>query len=336
MNLDAPLVISGDTRYAYATGVVRGKWAKRLGKTEFLRLIDAETADIGKVLNELGFHNAAENPEKAIDTAWVEVIELVESLSHNPEVSGVLRLFTDFTNASLAVKAHLFEFDNEKYHLPGGNASAEQLARVASGETHITAVPKEVREAMRVAKALYSATGLHLIIDVATDSYFGTIFVDRLMESGREFLREFARRWADSKNLTSYLRIRIAGIPIEHFKRFFIEGGHIKRTEFRLFETLELDAIPARMVLSLYGKPLANAVTQLVRENDFEPLADYVASIQESFLRQNTYVSFGLEVLMAYAFLRWRELRAVGAILRMKKAGIDRERIIERVRYGDV
>ncbi len=291
---------------------------------------------MGKTLAEFGFSGAEDDPEATIAAAWEETISLVEQLSQNPEITQILPLFADFTNGSLAVKAHLFDFDNAPLHLPGGSASAEDLMRVAEGEAHVKSVPKEVREAMRLAKALYTALELPLVIDVAGDSYFGTIFVDRLLGSKSEFLKEYARRWADAKNISSYLRIRAGNIPSEHFKRFFIEGGYIKRKDFGIYEKLELDAIPSRLVFSPYGKPLADAVSRLTHENSFEPLAQYIDNMLENFLRQNVYISFGLDVVLAYSFLRWRELRAIGAIVRMKKANIDRDRILERVRYGDL
>ena len=336
MIFNAPLVISGDTDYAFASGVVRGKWSKRPGRTEFYRLIDAEPEELGKVLSEIGFAGAEENVEAALAGHWLETISLVESLSENPEITELLRLFTDFSNAAAAVKAEIFGFDYGSIHIEGGFASAEDLIKTASGETGHGSVPEDVRVAMAIAREAYSKSKLPLLIDVVSDHFFGKMYVGRMLSSGREFLAEYVRRWADIKNLTAYLRIRIAGLPIEDFKRFFIEGGHIDRAEYRTFEALELDGIPARLVFSPYGKPLADAVSRLVHENSFQPLSGLTNVILEDFLRQNIYISFGLEVVLAYAFLVWRELRAVGAIIRMRRAKIDREKIIERVYYGEL
>ncbi len=336
MSLNTPPVVFGDTQYAFATGVVRGKWVKRPGRAEFLRLIDAETGDIGKILSEWGFHSADENPEKAIADEWLATIGLIENLSQHPELTRLLRLFTDFTNASAAVKAEIFEYDYLPLHLSGGFASAEDLMKAASGDPNLGSVPVEVAESIRVARETYSESQLPIVVDLASDHYFGKFYVSQLTESGREFLDEYVRRWADSKNLTAYLRMRIAEMPMEYFDRFFIEGGYLERNRYERFETMELDGIPARLVFSYYGKPLADAVSKLVHDDDFEPLAKFFHYSLEDYLRLNVYISFGLEVLLAYAFLVWRELRAIGAVMRMKKAKIDRDRIIERVRYGDL
>jgi len=336
LDRNKPLVVDGDPRYAFATGVVRGKWVKRMDRTALNRLIEAKPSELGKLLSEQGYAGAEKDAEKALLDSWLDTLKLVDSLSQNPEITSLLRLFNDFTNGATAVKAEFFKLDYEPLHLPGGTAKPEELKRVAAGETHIDTVPKEVRQAMSVATSLYQSSKSPLSIDIAIDSYFATIFVDRLLESNREFLREFARRWADTKNIAAYLRLRLAKMPIEYFNRFFIDGGHIWSSEFKRFEDIELDGLPARMTYSVYGKPLADSVSALIKDETFQPLANFCDNMLENFLRQNVYISFGLEVLLAYGFLKWSELRAIGAIIRMKMARIDEEKITERVRYGDI
>lgn len=336
MNINAPLIISGDKEYAYATGLVRGKWAKRLGRSEFQRLIETAPDEINKTLSELGFTGADKDPERALRDEWEQTISLVESVSRDPEITDLFRLFIDFTNAAMVLKSELFNFDPKLFYIDVGKTDLESLQKVASGEGHHKSVPPRVREAMLTAKALYKSIQIPLVIDVAADSYFLTVMANVLQNSKRIFLREFASRWLDSNNLTSYLRIRKSGISLEHFKRFFVDGGHLTRKYFREFENLELDSIPSRLVYSVYGKPLADAVTRLVRKDDFEPLSTYFKGMLESFLRQNIYISFGVEVVFAYAMLKKSELEAVGAIVRMKKALIDKETIHQRVRHDDL
>lgn len=336
MNLKAPIITKGDSGYAFASGVVRGKWAKRFSRAEFSRLLDSPAEEMGKTLSELGFHGADSDIEKALSNHWGDTVALIESLSRHPHITDVFNLYTDFTNASLVLKGALFGFDARPLYLDGGKAKFEDLVNIALGEKHSGAVPKDIFQSILVAKGLYSATKIPLMIDVAMDSYFGTIFVGRLFRSESEFLAEYARRWADAKNLTGYLRIRIAGLPIEDFKRFFVEGGHIPREEYSKFETLDIDGIPARLVFSPYGKALADAVAQLVKNETFEPLSNHLAYLLEEFLRQNIYITFGLEVLMSFGMLKFREIGAIGAIVRMKKANIPKERILQRVRYGDL
>lgn len=336
MSLLTPPVIQGNTDYAFATGVVRGKWVKRPGRPEFLRLIDTDVGEIGKLLSEFGYKDGDDDPEKALANEWIATIELSEQLTHDPDLTRLLRLFTDFTNAAAAVKAEIFEYDYEPLHIEGGYASAKDLIEVASGREERGTVPEEVAESMRVAHDTYSDSQLPIVVDLASDHYFGKFYMEEMTGSGSEFLTEYVRRWADNKNLTAYLRMRIAEMPMEYFDQFFIEGGHLERKRYQRFENMDLDNIPARLVYSHYGKPLADAVTKLVHDDDFEPLASYFHYLLEDYLRLNIYISFGLEVLHAYALLVWRELRAVGAIVRMKRARIDRDRIIERVRYGDL
>ncbi len=334
MNLNAPLVVPGDARYAYATGIVRGKWVNRLGKAEFARLLDADPDEIGKLLSELGFAGADSDPEAAIAAEWERTIELAESLSQDRAITDLFRMSTDFTNAALAVKAAIFDF--APTYLPNGSVSAEEMAAFASGEGRDESIPQDLRDAMREAKGLFEKTQTPLAIDIALDGHFGKIFVARMSASRREFLVRYARMWADIQNLTSCLRIRAAGLDIAPFEGYFIDGGYIEKAELSSFQEIELDAISARLVFSPYGKPLADAVAESIREENFEPLATFLETQIEDFLRTNVYVSFGLEVLVAYALLKRREIRAVGAILRMKRAKIDKKRIEERVRYGDV
>jgi vacuolar-type H+-ATPase subunit C/Vma6 len=336
MSLSAPIISSGDTRYVFATGVVRGLWARRMGKPEFARLLDSDINELGKHLADAGFAGAESDIEKALSDSWMETIVLVEKLTESKDIAAVLRMFTDFTNASVAVKSHIFGINAEPLFLHGGNASAEDFRKFTEGDKNVLAIPKEVREAMLLAKGLFAESGIPLILDVALDSYFGTVFVDRLIKSESAFLMEYGKRWADSKNLTAYLRLRIAKIDTERFKRFFIEGGYISRNEFKVFESMEIDGIPSRLLFSVYGKPLADAVSHLVRSETFEVLSNYFSGSLEEFLRQNVYIPYGLDVVMAYAFLKYREIAAIGAIVRMRRANVIRERIIERVRYGEI
>ncbi|HHS49661.1 MAG TPA: hypothetical protein ENN07_00905 [candidate division Zixibacteria bacterium] len=336
MSLNVPMVVAPDARYAYATGVVRGKWQKRLGRSEFARILEAEPENVGKVIAELGFTGADSDVETALADEWRRTVELVESLIGGDGLAKTPRMLTDFTNIAVAIKAELFEFEYEPNHLAGGNVSAERLMELVSGEPPQGHIEQMLADIANDARNAYSDTELKLTIDSAIDSHFGEWLKEIMFASGREFLVEFARRWLDYKNFTAYLRLRVAGFDIEHFKQFFVEGGHLPREEFARWEDGEIDAIPSRLVFSIYGKPLADAVGASIRERNFSPMSAFFDVMIEDFLRNNVYVPFGVEVVVAFAFLKLREIRAVGAIARMKSARLDREAISERVRYGDI
>ena len=330
-----PPVISGDSDYAYATGVVRGKWARRLDKSALNRIIEAPKSGVSSALSETGFSSSDLPAGEAIRLAWEETVSLVESLSKNPEVTQLLRLSTDFTNAAAALKAGLFDFEYEPLHLPGGLASSEDLTAAASGESP-DSVPGPVLEGMRLASALYREHETGFIIDLALDSYFGAIFAERLLHSGRKFLGEYARRWIDSANISGFLRLRLAEMPPELFDRFFIEGGSISRKQFDEMRELEDDSIPGWLHNTAYGKVLSNAAGELFREKSFAPLERFIEELLEDYLRQNVYVSFGLEVVLSYALLKRREIRTVAAIVRLKGANIGADEIRERLSYGEI
>ncbi|GEM_PF-1832377 len=337
MSLNVPMVVSPDARYAYASGVVRGKWEKRLKKADFARILESRPEEVGKVIAELGYTGADSDIEAALSAESLRLADLVESLIEDEGLAALPRIYTDFTNSAVAVKASLFGFDAEPLFLIGGNLTLEMIEGLLSGGiSPQNALQEELREAMISAKRAFAETSLQLTIDAAIDSHFGAVMKRLFFGSGREFLAEFTRRWLDYKNFTAYLRLRTAGFDIDLFKGFYIEGGHLDREDYSRWEDGEIDAIASRLVFSIYGKPFADAVATSIREKNFAGVSLFFEELLEEFLRDNIFVPFGVEVVLAFALLKIREIRTVGAIVRMKSARLEKEAITERVRYGDI
>ncbi|MCK5832107.1 V-type ATPase subunit [bacterium] len=337
MSLNVPLVVTPDSRYSYATGVVRGKWEKRLKRPEFARLIEAQPEELGKTIAELGFQGAETDIELALSEEWFKTIALVESLIDDAKLASLARIYTDFTNLAIAIKAEAFNFDYKPYHLPGGLLSSEEMAELVADERLAqNQAEEEILLAIKEARDVYEKTDLQLTINAAVDSHFATIFKKLLFGSAREFLIELARRWLDCKNFSAYLRLRAANFDIDLFKQFFVEGGHLIREDYMRFEEGEIDAIPSRLVFSIYGKPFADAVADSIKNENFSKLSAFFNKLLEEFLRNSIYVPFGVEVIIAYAFLKHSEIRAVRAIARMKSAKLGKDIIAERIRYGDI
>jgi vacuolar-type H+-ATPase subunit C/Vma6 len=115
---------------------------------------------------------------------------------------------------------------------------------------------------------------------------------------------------------------------------FVIDAGFIDFDFLKSLWESEKAAISARFIHTVYGKDLADAMGKAIAESDFTYIDNYFIGMRLELLRLSIYSTFGIEVLIAYVEKKLIEIGAVQTVLRMKKAGMDPDKIKKAVEYA--
>ncbi len=327
--MKAPLIFKGDTRFVYASGVVRGLENYLLTRADYQKVMDAAPEQLGTVLGEIGYGGGEHNPEHALDLATEQLLSIVDKLSGNSRIGRTLRLSYDFRNAAAYLKYLWFSGEGEfKSFLPWGTLEPDALRSKIEDILNEQSADIEptLAGAVEQARHLKDAYKTPLAVDIAFDRAYYRYAARNLPEG------EYFSRWmavmSDWANLKSFVRVINFGLNRKLFWETFAEGGDIPAGKFREAADLDAESIPAVFVHTEYGSRLSDVIkTALGGEMSGLDLF-FRAKLMELY-RYTRYCIFGPELLWAYAMTKQEEINTLRVILRAKGAKLPFEMIRE-------
>jgi V/A-type H+-transporting ATPase subunit C len=166
-------------------------------------------------------------------------------------------------------------------------------------------------------------------------AYYEELF--ELVESmHNDFIMNFFLREVDTKNILSSLRVKLLGGNRGQIRARHLPFGTIDLNYLELLLDLTLEGFAGRIVFS----PLAPV---LLRVNKGQPEPEQAEELERLldedllvYLRESMFVTFGVEPVLAYLWMKEVELKNLRTILVAKQAGISEAEIKRHVRgvYG--
>jgi V/A-type H+-transporting ATPase subunit C len=339
-DLRAYMVSSEDVEYAYAVGRIRAVEITLLGRQRLERL--GEAGDLEDALRQLsdtvygihldeleegGYPVLLRDEEKRL-------LELVDSLSLDRDISDILHLRYDFQNLKVALREKVAERDLGHLYVTLGLYDAEAIA--ASLKSDSTGMlPEPLIAAAREALDAYTKSRDPSEVDLAIDRSMFDQFVSLAAGSGNLYIEAIVRSWVDFANIKSFMRARYLGVEARAFTRLLFEGGFVATADFVDAYALPLEELLQRFELSPYRQVMERGGAGLEKDESFVALEREIANYSASLLKPSRYFTFGLEVVFAYALLKQNEIRTLSLILAAKDRGLPLEAIKERIPDAD-
>jgi len=334
--LPAHAVSSHDERYAYASGRIRALEMTLLGKQRLDRIAEAATLDeVMRKLSDTAYAPHLDEIEESGYQVFLKneerrLLDLVDSLSLDREVSDILRLRHDFHNLKVALREKVSGRDLGDLYLDFGRFDTDEIAGPVKNETPDRLPDVFVAVAKRALED-YGASGDPGQADILIDKAMFTHFLAVAGGYGGPFIKSIVRTWIDLANIRTFMRARYLGLEARELPALLIEGGLVKPSDFSEVYQFTLDEILGRFEFSPYRRVVEAGGAAAEKSGSFAPLEREIDNVVISFLRITRYFTFGLEVVLAYALIKQIEIKGLRLVLAAKDGGTAPAFIKERI-----
>ncbi|MFH1313268.1 MAG: V-type ATPase subunit [Candidatus Eisenbacteria bacterium] len=339
-DLQTYMVSSDDVEYAYAVGRIRAIETTLLGRQRLERLSEARTLeDALRHLSDTTYGMHLDEIEegsylKLLKDEETRLLDLVDLLSLDRDVSDILHLKYDFQNLKVAVREKVAERDLAHLYVSFGLYGPEAIAAPLKADT-IEQLPEPLIAAARAALETYSKSGDPSEVDLAIDRAMFARFVSLVEGPGNLYIEGIVRTWIDLANIRSFMRARYLGFEARALQRLLFDEGFVSAVDFAAAYALPLEELLQHFELSPYRQVIEKGGAGLEKDESFVSLEREIANYMVALLRQSRYFTFGLEIIIAYALLKQNEIRTLSLILAAKDRKLPLEAIKERIPDAD-
>lgn len=334
--LPAHAVSSHDQRYAYASGRIRALETTLLGKQRLDRI--AEAGNLDEVVRQLSDTAYATHLDEIEESGYQvflrneerRLLDLVDSLSLDREVSDILRLGHDFHNLKVALREHVSSSDLEDLYMDLGRYDPGDVRTPVMNEA-LDSLPDMLSLPAKGALESFGASRDPAEADTVIDKAMFAHFLGVAGRYGGPFIKSIVRTWIDLANVRTFMRARYLGLEARLLPELLIEGGLVKRSDFSDVFQFTLDEILGRFEFSPYRRVLEIGGAAAEKDGSFVPLEREIDNVVISRLRITRYFTFGLEVVIAYALTKQIEIKVLRLVLAAKDGGTDPDLIKERI-----
>jgi V/A-type H+-transporting ATPase subunit C len=337
--LHAHSASSHDERYAYASGRIRALEMTLLGKQRLERL--AEAGDVDEVLRLLSDTVYAAHMDELEDSGYeaflhneeARLLDLVDSLSLDREVSDIFRLKYDFHNLKVALREKVSGRELGDLYVDLGRYDREEIDGPVKSD-NFGRLPGPLAQAAGEAFGLYAKTQDPADADVIVDKAMFRHFLGVARAYGAPYIETIVRTWIDLANVRTFLRARYLGFESRILPGLLFEGGLARLRDFAETFSLGLDEIVQRFEFSPYRRAIEIGGAGLEKEGSSVPLEREIENCLVSLFGISRYFTFGLEVVLVYELVKQSEIRMLRLIFAGKEKGMPAEAIKERIPDG--
>lgn len=320
-----------DTEYLYLSSMLAARSAQMLTRERMERMLDAPSfEESAKLLEDCGYvdmsaMNASE-VEQALSEHRGRILGELAKLAPAPALVDIFRLRYDYHNAKVVIKAAAANLPGGSMLSAAGRVPADKIQEAYnSGE--LGSLPNAMAKAIGEAGAALARTDNPQVADILLDKACYAEMAE-LAGNGSAFLQGYVRFLIDSVNLRTAVRVRRIEGGMDFLKKALLPGGSVDADRVAaaafggelggLYSASPLRAAGERAQETIDGGSLAA----------FEQLCE---KAEGAYLDAAALVSFGEEPVMAYIARLEKEITSVRMILTGLLAGMEPDRIRERL-----
>lgn len=322
-----------DTDYLYASSRIRALERTLLTKERIDQMLDARTPeDSLKVLQEeceygLKHDYSIDQYEELLSDEHQKNISLLSSFDE--ELSPFFLYRYDYLNIKILLKAEFLGLE-EALFSPLGSIPVENLQKSIRERTFVAMTP-QMQKATAEAIEMFSRKRDPQIIDLLLDQACFADMKIKAKELNNHFLYEYLAWEIDSANIKAFVRIKRQGGFSNLFRQAFISGGKLELDFYLNVFGEEIADLVQALTYTPYGEMLLEA-SPAINMGDLGSFEKILEDFSLRQLKKAKFVPFGLEPLIAYMIAKENDLKTARIILAGKVAGIDKQRIAEKVR----
>lgn len=320
-----------DTEYLRISGYVKGLENRLICGRVLDAVIDApDYAAALNVLAENGYDcssaDLSADPEDLLGRQAAEVYSFFE---HNVPDKGLVRVFRiprDYLNLKLCVKAEHCGADAGRFLVPAGRVPAGEFIDAVRRRSGL---PGLMLRALSDAADDSAKIGDPRRVDIVCDRYCFEEMSLEAKASGYAFVEEYAAQKADAANMSAFIRLKRAGLPLQMFTESYVRAdGCIGVDFFEEFYDKDLASVAASLPLNSSLSRGGPDIEDDIKNGRADMIGTRLDRLTVETLR---LTAFGPQVPFSYLLARTAELSVLRAVLRGKRRGASSDAVRERL-----
>ncbi len=332
-----------DSRYCLVSGLIRSLGLRLIARERFLRFAEARSTE--EIFTMLGDTDYARVYQEDIGTLYgydLEIVlreeeervkKIIDDLTQDKKITDLLFLRNDFFNLKLALKEIYRGREPGDSYSGLGLISPITIYQDAKEPEKSELLSPLLKEAAIKAKAAYEANTNPADIDLVVDSIMFDHISYELKNARMLFYFKLLSMEIDMVNILTFLRMRWQDIPQSAFFGAFIESGSIKREYFANIYLKEIDELETDFGATEYRDLVGDGMPYLKSDNTFFRMEALIDNEFVKILNREKYINFGIEILIAYYYLKNIEIRKMRTVILGKESGINAQDLKLRLGY---
>lgn len=323
--------------YIFCSALMRAGEKTLLPMADLLKAAEAKDFQSAMaVIAEYGYGDGKPlaNPRDFIKVLAAEeerVYKFVFSALPEKEELEMLKFPKDYHNAKAILKAEFLGLNPENYLTSGGKHDPEAMVKMIK-ERNLVFLSTSMKEAINRAIELFGKGQDPQEIDIILDKACYKDMLDAAEKAGNDFLLRYVKMQIDILNISTFVRLRQIGKPVDFFKKVFLEGGEISMGLLTSGYDESYKQLADRFAPYGYAPIFEKGATAVKETGKYYMMEKICDDLRMKYIKDAKYVSFGIEPCAAFLLAKESELKNLRVILTGKIAGTDKQVIIERLR----
>ncbi len=322
-----------DTDYLYASGRIKALERGFLQRTTLLRLCESgSVADGVKLLGEASYL-APDTTAATVEAEFTRVQQRcyreAGEFFADKSMLGFFRARYDYHNVKTILKGIVVGESYTELLSDCGRVAPEKLI-TAILEDKYSSLPKHLAKSCEEAKSMLTHSGDPQIVDGYLDKEQFADMGEIAKATGEQYLMDYFKLQVDMQNLRAAVRLARMGAEFGELRKYFIVGGDIPIN--RLLTEVTPELVITTFTGNYFSNVAAVAASALRREQGLAALDKAVDDALTSFIKRGRRVAFGVEVPVSYVAAKENELVVLRTIFAGLKAGLEPEKLTEKLR----
>ena len=323
-----------DKDYLFLSSLLRAREAGMLSGEKLEQMLAAGSfTEAAKLLAEAGWPDVSDMNRGEVDNALSErrenLFAEIARITPEPEVVDIFRIRYDYHNAKSIIKGEAMNME-VGYLLSGAGRVACEKLEEAFREDDYRFVPAALGHAMQDAKSLLARTGNPQMTDFLLDRACYGEMSECAEKLGNSFITGYVRLLIDGANLRTALRCTRMQKDTEFMKLALISGGSVS------VERIAQAMTGGEGLIGAFGTTAYKEAAALGAEaikggrmTAFELECDNTVN---RYLEDASMKGFGPETVVGFLAAEENNITAVRLVLTGFLAGIEPEKLKERLR----
>ena len=304
-----------------------------LNRERLEQMLSGTAAEAAKALAETGWPDMtgmnAEELDRALAQRREDLLREISLFIPEKEVTDFFRLKYDYHNAKSIVKGEGAGVSAAKLFSKAGRVAPDKLLEAFS-EDNFRFIPGLLGKAMDEAKRTLAQTGNPQLCDFVLDKAYFAEMAELAAAVSDPFLDKYRQTLTDCANLRTAVRCLRMGKDLEFLRNALIAGGTVSP------ERLAQDAFAGEGVAGAFAvTPFRDAAVvggEAVRGGAMTAFERECDNTVNRFLTSARMTGFGLPLVAGYLAAEENNIAAVRMVLTGLLAGIEPQRLKERLR----
>lgn len=324
-----------NSEYAYGVAKIRALETKYVDEVTLNTLLSSEGERFLANFSEVtGIRiEGTPNPPVILDRledSFSETFHMVKALILEDEMKRFISLKYDYELLKLIIKEEKGQEVRIPVSLPQRSNYGYEILKSLLSEGKTLDIGERLLRTYSTLMDLKEVGGRE--IDSFCDRAYYTELFQILDSHDNQFIRNYHIREIDALNIVTTLRLKIQGKRRTELRERYLPYGMIALIYLEEGFDLNIDGFAARVQFS----PLAALLREVSKAEEEEEQVAQIEKLMEDdqtrFLKESIFVTFGIEPIIAYLWIKERELGNLRTIFIAKLSGVYADEIKKYVR----